>query len=235
MRQVLRRGVICSNFSIFVGCAVCSPPGADIVRAVVVSAQRRSTSSIAGTPKRAADGRNPVQVFLRVRPFSSSEAPESQSCIEHESSQSIRVRSSEDAECSSGRFSFSRVFDEPSSQDDVFGAAAMPLVTDLLLGKNALLFTYGVTNSGKTFTMEGPDDNPGVIKRLLAVVFNSIRDCRAPPGLFRINSSNGVDILVRAPMCFTALLTTSVDRCRGGAHRSSAAEQQPRGCRRGPV
>ncbi len=31
----------------------------------------------------------------------------------------------------------------------------LPLVEDLLLGKNGLLFTYGVTGSGKTHTMQG--------------------------------------------------------------------------------
>ena len=68
---------------------------------------------------------------------------------------------------------------------------------DLLLGKNALLFTYGVTNSGKTFTMEGPQHNPGIVQRLLAVVFASIREYRADACQFRINHLNGVDVLVR--------------------------------------
>ena len=30
-------------------------------------------------------------------------------------------------------------------------------------GKNALVFTYGVTNAGKSFTIVGDDDNPGVL------------------------------------------------------------------------
>jgi kinesin family protein 23 len=91
---------------------------------------------------------------------------------------------------------FSKVFHEESTQHEVFETTTLPLVTDLLLGRNALLFTYGITNSGKTHTMEGSEGNPGVIKRLLAVVFNSIREYRADSCLFRLNHKNGVEVLV---------------------------------------
>ena len=38
---------------------------------------------------------------------------------------------------------------------EVFQRVGLPLVEDLLEGKNGLLFTYGVTGSGKTHTMQG--------------------------------------------------------------------------------
>jgi hypothetical protein len=47
------------------------------------------------------------------------------------------------------------VFGEDSTQSEVFQRVGLPLVEDLLLGKNGLLFTYGVTGSGKTHTMQG--------------------------------------------------------------------------------
>jgi kinesin family protein 23 len=37
-----------------------------------------------------------------------------------------------------------------------------------------VLFTYGITGSGKTYTMMGPLNNPGLIPRSFDVVFNSI-------------------------------------------------------------
>ena len=49
---------------------------------------------------------------------------------------------------------FQSVFDEESSQREVFRDCGLPLVRDLLHGKNGLLFTYGVTGSGKTYTMQ---------------------------------------------------------------------------------
>ena len=51
---------------------------------------------------------------------------------------------------------------------------ALRLVKDLLQGKNGLLFTYGVTGSGKTHTMTGNATDPGVMMRSIDVIFNSI-------------------------------------------------------------
>lgn len=50
----------------------------------------------------------------------------------------------------------------------------LPLVEDLLHGKNSLLFAYGVTGSGKTHTMNGELQDGGIIPRCLDVIFNSV-------------------------------------------------------------
>ena len=57
------------------------------------------------------------------------------------------------------------MFDEDSSQGNVFDKVGMPLVNDVLQGKNGLLFTYGVTGSGKTHTMQGTPKDGGVMTR----------------------------------------------------------------------
>ena len=66
-----------------------------------------------------------------------------------------------------------------SSQENVFDNLGMPLVLDLLQGKNGLLFSYGITNGGKTFTVSGDHDNPGILPRALDVIFNSIDGVQA--------------------------------------------------------
>ena len=38
------------------------------------------------------------------------------------------------------------------------------------------MFTYGATCSGKTFTIQGETDNPGILPRALDVLFNTISD-----------------------------------------------------------
>ena len=53
---------------------------------------------------------------------------------------------------------------------------AMRLVRDLIQGKNGLLFSYGVTGSGKTHTMTGNARDGGVMIRAIDVLFNSIED-----------------------------------------------------------
>lgn len=43
-----------------------------------------------------------------------------------------------------------------------------------------LLFAYGITNSGKTYTINGEPEEAGVLPRSLDVIFNTIADVQAP-------------------------------------------------------
>ena len=74
----------------------------------------------------------------------------------------------------------------------------MPRVEDFLQGQNQLLFTYGATCSGKTFTIQGESDNPGILPRALDVLFNTINDklLRSPDTILN-NLSGGHDIFLR--------------------------------------
>ena len=47
------------------------------------------------------------------------------------------------------QYTFTKAFGENATQKDVFKDVGLPLVTDLLMGHNSLLFMYGVTGSGK--------------------------------------------------------------------------------------
>lgn len=74
-------------------------------------------------------------------------------------------------------FSFTKVFPPETSQSDMFSTTTLPLVKDVLCGENGLIFAYGVTNSGKTYTVQGKsgDEQSGILPRALDVVFNSIK------------------------------------------------------------
>lgn len=50
------------------------------------------------------------------------------------------------------------------------------MIHDVLHGENALIFAYGVTNSGKTFSIIGTKKNPGLLPRTLDVIFNSVHN-----------------------------------------------------------
>jgi kinesin family protein 20 len=53
------------------------------------------------------------------------------------------------------KFTFSKIFPESTSQAQLFSGTTFPVVKDFVEGHNCLMFTYGVTNSGKTFTVLG--------------------------------------------------------------------------------
>jgi len=74
------------------------------------------------------------------------------------------------------QYTFTKAFGENATQKDVFKDVGLPLVTDLLMGHNSLLFMYGVTGSGKTHTMQGTHRDSGIMARAIDVVFNSIGD-----------------------------------------------------------
>lgn len=55
----------------------------------------------------------------------------------------------------SSTFVFSQVFDESTCQNMIFENVASEKVRLFLEGLNGLVFAYGTTSSGKTFTLQG--------------------------------------------------------------------------------
>lgn len=53
-------------------------------------------------------------------------------------------------------------------------ADASPMVTSVLDGYNVCIFAYGQTGTGKTFTMEGTEQNRGVNYRTLEQLFEIV-------------------------------------------------------------
>lgn len=71
-------------------------------------------------------------------------------------------------------YSFTQVFDN-APQSEIFSKVAKPVVEQFVLNaKDGLVFTYGITGSGKTYTMEGLKNDPGLIYRTIDFLFNSI-------------------------------------------------------------
>ncbi|KAA8528377.1 hypothetical protein F0562_035732 [Nyssa sinensis] len=75
-------------------------------------------------------------------------------------------------------YKFDRVYTPKADQVDVF-ADASPMVISVLDGYNVCIFAYGQTGTGKTFTMEGIEQNRGVNYRTLEHYNEQIRDLLA--------------------------------------------------------
>ncbi|KAL6959539.1 hypothetical protein U1Q18_039692 [Sarracenia purpurea var. burkii] len=72
-------------------------------------------------------------------------------------------------------FKFDRVYTPKDDQVDVF-ADASPMVISVLDGYNVCIFAYGQTGTGKTFTMEGTEQNRGVNYRTLEELFKTAKE-----------------------------------------------------------
>ncbi|KFQ51511.1 Kinesin-like KIF20A, partial [Pelecanus crispus] len=73
------------------------------------------------------------------------------------------------------RFTFSQVFGPETTQSEFFEGSMREIVRAYVNGVNGLVFTYGVTNAGKTFTIQGTSKDFGILPRSLDVIFNHIR------------------------------------------------------------
>jgi hypothetical protein len=71
---------------------------------------------------------------------------------------------------------FNQVFGAESTQQEVFNTTTLPLVEGLFRGENGLIFAYGITNSGKTHTMQGSPGNPGILCLAIQLIFARIEE-----------------------------------------------------------
>ena len=61
------------------------------------------------------------------------------------------------------RFVFDKLFDENASQQDIYNHSTKSLLEGVIDGYNATIFAYGATGCGKTHTILGTTEDPGVI------------------------------------------------------------------------
>src|SRR5271170_833335 len=73
-------------------------------------------------------------------------------------------------------FGFDRVFDENTTQGDVYEATTRGLLDSVLDGYNATVFAYGATGCGKTHTITGTVQQPGIIFMTMQELFERISE-----------------------------------------------------------
>ncbi|XP_028294969.1 kinesin-like protein KIF23 isoform X1 [Gouania willdenowi] len=149
-------------------------------------------------PKKASNiEKDPVGVYCRIRPLG---AEDEECCVEMISSSIIQLhapdglKANRNGEYKEMQYSFKKVFGINTTQKELFEDIARPLVKDLIHCKNGLLFTYGVTGSGKTFTMTGSPGEGGLLPRSLDMLFNSIGPSQAKRFVFKPDEKNGMEI-----------------------------------------
>ncbi|KAG5896901.1 hypothetical protein JTB14_033539 [Gonioctena quinquepunctata] len=134
--------------------------------------------------------KEPVHVYCRLRPLEKETEP----VMKLLSPQEICVVCESKGVRKDIRYKFEHVFTSYSAQKEIFEHLAYPLLEDLLKGKNGLLLTYGVTGSGKTFTLTGDEANPGIMPRCIYTIFNTIGERQAPKYIIKSDRMNGFEI-----------------------------------------
>ncbi|EWS71122.1 kinesin motor catalytic domain protein (macronuclear) [Tetrahymena thermophila SB210] len=100
---------------------------------------------------------------LRIRPVQDSEK-----IIECVDDKSVIIARTKEM------FSFEKVFDETKTSDQIFTELGVQNIDQCFEGKNVCMFAYGQTSSGKTFTMKGTKENPGIIPQTINHIFDKM-------------------------------------------------------------
>ncbi|RFU24428.1 hypothetical protein B7463_g11903, partial [Scytalidium lignicola] len=135
-----------------------------------------------GSPK--GEGKGNVLVSVRVRPDAGAS--------EHSKSDGewmvdgrralVAYRSKE-----GGDYYYDNVFATHDNNAKVYDACAKRLVRRVMEGYHGTVFAYGMTGTGKTFSMQGTATSPGVIPLAITDIFSYIRETPSREFLLRVS------------------------------------------------
>ena len=137
-------------------------------------------------------GEEGIIVAVRIRPLSKKEINSGIiSCCQTLGESNIAIRKNGDAngylksqQAILNEYAFDAVFDESSTQEEVYQSTAKKFIPNVINGKNVTVFAYGATGAGKTHTMLGnsradasaKDSGLGIIPCAVKDLFAHIAD-----------------------------------------------------------
>ncbi|CED82919.1 Kinesin-like protein [Phaffia rhodozyma] len=86
-----------------------------------------------------------------------------------------------------GEFHIDHLHLPPTPTSALFNKVISPIVASTVDGFDGTVFAYGMTGSGKTYTMGGVEGDPGVIPRAIDQIFDAIDECKERVFLLRVS------------------------------------------------
>ncbi|KAF4123386.1 centromeric protein E [Geosmithia morbida] len=130
-----------------------------------------------------ADGKGNVVVSVRVRPTANGANgnPEGEWMVDGRRSL-ISYKGKE-----GGNHFYDNVFTTHDNNSRVYDHIAKRLVRRVMEGYHGTVFAYGMTGTGKTFSMQGTASSPGVIPLAITDIFSYIRETPSREFLLRVS------------------------------------------------
>ncbi|XP_017971537.1 PREDICTED: kinesin-like protein KIN-7D, mitochondrial isoform X1 [Theobroma cacao] len=142
-----------------------------------------SPEEIIGEPLEAPRSRDSISVTIRFRPLNEREFQKGDEIAWYADGDKI-VRNEYNPATA---YAFDRAFGPHATSQEVYEVAAKPVVKAAMEGVNGTVFAYGVTSSGKTHTMHGDQNAPGIIPLAIKDVFSIIQDTPGREFLLRVS------------------------------------------------
>ncbi|XP_048607713.1 kinesin-like protein KIN-10B isoform X2 [Brassica napus] len=144
-----------------------------------------------------------VRVVVRVRPFLPPEIPDVRSCVsvidgDGRDSSEVAVYLKDPDSCRNECYQLDAFYgngDENVKQ--IFDRDVNPLIPEIFRGFNATVLAYGATGSGKTFTMQGTDDLPGLMPLAMSTILSMCEETasRAEVSYYEVYMDRCLDLL----------------------------------------
>ncbi|XP_031405575.1 kinesin-like protein KIN-8A [Punica granatum] len=143
----------------------------------------QETEKLEAGREKSQPGGSGILVFVRLRPMGKKEKEAGSRCC-------VRIVNRRDVYLTEfanendylrlkrlkGRhFTFDASFPDSTTQQEVYSTTTADLVEAVLQGKNGSVFCYGATGAGKTYTMLGTMENPGVMVLAIKDLFTKVR------------------------------------------------------------
>ena len=124
-----------------------------------------------------------IQIFLRLRPCRNGSYKHDHIEINSSlTSVDVKVPIKEEGYVNNTirkhTFKFDKIFDCPTTQDQIFDEVAKDVIDSAIDGYNGTIFAYGQTGSGKTYTITGGVESismRGIIPRALSYIFEETK------------------------------------------------------------
>ncbi|XP_053121164.1 kinesin-like protein KIF22 isoform X2 [Hemicordylus capensis] len=129
-----------------------------------------------------------VRVCVRLRPGVGTGQGQDAPCVRGVGSHSLEILNWRN-EMEMMKYHFDAFYGETSTQHDIYMGSVQPFLRHLLEGQNASILAYGPTGAGKTHTMLGSPDQPGVIPRAVRDVLQMTRDASGDEWKYSVSMS----------------------------------------------
>ncbi|CAK7211222.1 Kinesin-like protein kip2 [Sporothrix bragantina] len=129
------------------------------------------------------DGKGNVIVSVRVRPDASGQDHKTDGEWMVDGRKSLVAYRGKEG----GDYFYDNVFSTHDNNSKVYDHIAKRLVRRVMEGYHGTVFAYGMTGTGKTFSMQGTASSPGVIPLAITDIFSYIRETPSREFLLRVS------------------------------------------------